>query len=234
MLLEFLEIIGNNPYIILYGITLIVSILKYRKYFDSVLRYLPVIITYTLLTEVLGTLIRDSSSFQLIYTEDNLTLNSLVYNIFDIIFYMYFFYIYWVAIDNQSQKKIIKLGALSFIIACIINSLFQDFRYDPQILAMFVGSTVLSISACFYLKQITLLKKTISRSKNLLFWISIGVLLLYPFLPFIFSIILFLDDYWYHSLYINTIQQVLICLMYICFIIGFLKMRRFKIAPREA
>lgn len=222
------DIIRNNFSLILYGVALILSLFRYRKFFDSLLKYFPIIIGYTLFTEVLGMLINRNEDFAVVFSEGYSYYNSLIFNIFDILFYLYFFYVYWHVLQNKKYKKWIKNGSIIFVIVSLINPFFQDFYLTPQICSMIAGSTILTFSAILYLNQLK--NQKLKRSFNLLFWISVGILSLYPFLPVIFSIILFLDDYWYHTLHINSIHQFLICLMYTCFIIGFLKMRRFKFA----
>lgn len=223
--------IRDNLSLILYGVALALSIFRYRKYFDTILKYFPILIGYTLLTEILGMLILRNEEFVIVFSEGDGYLNALIYNLFDLCFYSYFFFVYSRILPEAKHKKWIKTGVLSFLVISLINPFFQNFRLSPQIYAIVVGSFFLVSSALIYLKQLNYSKS--NHYKNLLFWISLGLLVFYPFYPIIFIIVIYFDDSIYHSLHINEIHQTLLCLMYICFIIGFLKMRRMKPIEKE-
>lgn len=228
-----LVFIRDNFSLILYGVALILSIFQYRKYFDTVVKYFPILIGYTLLTEVLGMLINYNEEFAIDFTEGSTYLNSLVFNIFDICFFLYFFYIYWNVLNADSHKKWVKNGAIVFVIVSLVNPFFQDFILSPQLYSMIVGSSFLAVFVFLYIKQLFNTNDKGYPTGNLLYWISIGLLLFYPFYPIIFIIVIYFDNSVYHSLHVGTIHQLLICLMYTCFIIGFLKMRRFKFSNKE-
>ncbi len=216
----------NNYYVFLYGITLIISLVRYRKYFDSILKYLPILIGYTLLNEILGNLIREIDDLQIVYLEGYSYYNHLVYNIFEIVFFLYFFYVYRNAVSKIKFKNWIKYGAFLFITCSIINPFFQDFLLYPQMIALTIGSIVLIFSILLYFLD----KKTITNFPNrynLLFWISLGLLLFYTFYPFII-LLGFFDYELYQKLHIRIIHHVLIAVMYLCFILGFMLMRRIR------
>ena len=48
------EIFIKQPYYILYAAVVGVSIWKYPRYYDTPVRYLPILFMYTLLTEIIG------------------------------------------------------------------------------------------------------------------------------------------------------------------------------------
>ncbi len=210
----------------LYGIALIFSIFRYSKYFDSILKYLPILIGYTLLNELLGLLIKNEEEFAIIFSDGFSYYNTLIYNIFDIFFYIYFLYIYWRVLKGTNYKKWIKYGVIIFIVVSLINPFYQSILVSPQIYSMVVGSVFLTSSAFLYLKQLN--SSESKKRHNILFWISIGLLVFYPFYPIIFIIVIYFEDALYHSLHVAFLHQFLICLMYLCFIIGFLKMHRTK------
>lgn len=115
----------GNYFMALYAVALVLSILRYRRYFDSLLKYLPILIGYTLLSETLGYFIRVNDDLQIVYLEGYSFYNQFIFNIFDIIFFLYFYYVYWNAIQNIRFKKLIKYGAALFIISSLVNPFFK-------------------------------------------------------------------------------------------------------------
>lgn len=86
--------IEENYFMLFYALTLFVSLATYRKYYDTALKYFPIIIAYTLLNEILGFLIREYDDIQIIYSVNEYYQNALIFNVFDLVFYLYFYYIY--------------------------------------------------------------------------------------------------------------------------------------------
>ena len=76
------EFLKENYFLALYAIALILSIIRYKGYFDSLLKYLPMIIAYTLISEILGLVIREYDDIQIVYLEGYSFYNILIFNIF--------------------------------------------------------------------------------------------------------------------------------------------------------
>ena len=224
VLVQVMEILENNYFIIFYGIALVYSIVKYKFYFDTPLRFFPIIIGYTLLSEILGYFIRDFEGFQLIYMEGYSYYNQLIYNIFDIIFFLYFYYVFWHAVSKDSNKKLIKYGSIFFIVASVINPFFQDIMIFPQLLAIIAGSILLLLSIVLYLLEGKSQVETKKRS-NLMFWICIGLFVFYIFYPIIMAMGV-LDYDLYKHFGLHGLLRILITFMYGCFIIGFARLKR--------
>lgn len=220
-----LEFFKTNYFLVFYGITLVVSIIRYPKYYDSELKYFPILIAYTLFCELLGVLIRDFESFQIYYGFDQLEPNALIYNIFDLVFYLYFFYVFRQRITNLKSKKVIQFGAVLFVIASIINPFYQDLRIFPQSYAVAVGTIFLMLCILFYFSELRQGKEKIAIHRNLLFWISLGLLAFYPFYPLLISNWAW-DNVTYQKYNIREIHLGLIAVMYGFFLVGFLRMRR--------
>lgn len=231
---EIWEFLKNGYHLIFYGITFFLSVIRYRRYFDTVLKYLPLIFMYTLLTEMLGNLILFNENFQIVYIDSKYSyFNSLVYNIFDIIFFLYFYYVFYNISTNHKTKRIIQYGAYIFIFASIVNPIFQNFLLTAQIYGIVVGSIVLIICIITYFIDSNVLQNNISFSTSLLPWISIGLLAFYLFYPLMMIIGMFYPNL-YEQLEISSLLLFLIAVMHSCFIIGFLKMRRMKPIHEEA
>ncbi len=215
------EFISDNYFLVFYALALIISLFSYRKYFDTVLKYLPILIGYTLITEILGFLIRDYDTIQIVYIDGYSFYNNLIFNIFDIIFFLYFFYVFWSTITDKINKKVIKWGAILFVLISLFNPFSQDFVLFPQIWASSFGSIILIACILYYYNQLRR-RTPIPKSHDLLFWISTGLLVFYTFYPFILIIGHF-DYGLYQKLHIH---HLLIVVMYSCFILGFILMSR--------
>ena len=216
----------NNNFILVYGIALIISLIRYNKYFESVLKYFPIIIAYTFFNEILGGYIRNNESIQIVFMEEQALNNNLIFNIFDIVFFLYFYFIFYKSIESPDKKKWIKTGAILFIVTCVLNLFFQNFVLYPQVYAIIVGSLNLLLCILLSFTQLSQQKSGLPKSKNLLFWISIGLLIFYFAYPIIMTIAIYFPEI-HRELNVRQIHHFLICLMYTCFIIGFIKPRKF-------
>ncbi|WP_394747024.1 hypothetical protein [Spongiimicrobium salis] len=227
-----IEIIQKNYFIILYSIALVFSIVRYRYYYESPLKFFPIIIAYTLLNEILGGLIKHIDIFQIIYIdlEQHSQYNKLIYNIFDIIFFLYFFYVFWRSMHKEIHKNYVKYGAVLFSVISIVNISFEDIFLSTPMYCIFSGSLILLGITILYLKQVQKATRIIkSRYNILMLWICIGFLIFYPFYPFLVYIIEN-DPQIYYEYHILTILHILIVCMYTCFILGFLRMTKGRIA----
>ena len=217
------EFLLNNYFMLFYVLALILSIITYRKYFTSILKYFPIIIAYTFITETLGFIIREIDEVRLISEDRFAYYNILIFNIFDIIFFLYFFYIFRKAIRSERFKGWINYFAIIFILCSILNPFYHHPMFFPQMLASTFGSLTLVYTALFYLVELK--RKGGLRWNNLLFWISIGLSVFYFFYPFIILIGHFAEYEVYQEYRVRAILHFLIAFMYACFILGFLLMR---------
>ena len=224
-----LKYFQNNYFILLYLLAFIMSLIKYRLYYDTILKYLPMVIAYTLLSEVLGLIVRDVENIQIIYEKEFYNYNTIIFNIFDIIFFLYFFYVYYHIIDNSRSKKIITYGSILFIISCILNLFTQDFYIEPQNYAIIIGSLILLYAVLMYLYNTFIEKHSLPLRNNLLFWISTGLLIFYIWYPISMYILTF--NYSLYTEYnLSVYHYATIGLFYSCIIIGFTLMKRLRTA----
>ena len=220
----------DNYFIPLYAITLVVSLLRYKRYFNtSVLKYLPMLIAYTLVSEILGYFIRDFDSFQIVYQDKYQYANYIIFNIYDVVFFLYFFYLFWKTLKNKDHKNIIKYGGVVYVLATLINPFFQNALIFPQIYASTIGSIVLIISIFLYYHQI---REQNGKQYILLVWISSGLFIFNLFFPLI-SIFARYDYALYEKLGLRQFHYLLIVIMNACIILGFLFMRPIR-APEDS
>ncbi|MGB5437773.1 MAG: hypothetical protein WBM98_17900 [Maribacter sp.] len=216
------EFLKDNFFIPLYAITLVVSLLRYNRYYStSVLKYLPMLIAYTMVSEILGYFIRDFDSFQIVYGEKYQYANYIIFNIYDVVFFLYFYVLYWKNIKHKGYKEIIKYGGVVYIIATVINPFFQNVLIFPQIYASTIGSIVLILTIFLYYHDIRGQKQ---KKYKLLVWISYGLLVFNLFFPMI-SILAYYDYTLYKELNLKQFHYLLIVITYACFILGFVLMR---------
>lgn len=226
-----LEILKSNLFLPLYAITWVFSIIKLPKYFDSTLKYLPIIIGYTLFTEILGAFVYNIEDFTFFSEDKYSSYTLLIYNLYDLIFFPFFYYVYWKSISNNTIKEVIKYGGMLFILAIIINSfIVNPLKYELWY-AYVVGALLLIFSTLAYLNSLRF-KSTFSRlSTNLLVWVSIGLLIFHlGYLPItVFKNAhpeLTTQDY----VNVRKVHVGLIFALYGCFLIGFMRMKRYKFA----
>lgn len=224
-----LDFFKNNFFTIFYGITLVLSIIKLPKYYDSFLKFLPIIIGYTLLTELLGSLIYSLDDFTLFSIPEKSYYNVILYNIYDLIFFPFFYYVYWHSISNHRMKMFIKLGAYLFVLAMLVNAFLISPLEDELWYAYVIGTVILITAILTYLYSLKAKSRKSPLYRNLLFWFSIGLLVFHViYLPITLikniSLELNLEDY--DTL--KSIQLYVIIGMYSCFILGFLVMKRIR------
>ncbi len=219
----------DNYFMPLYFIALVLSLIKYQLYYDTVLRYFPILLTYTFLTEVLGLIVRDVDDIQLVYRQEYYNYNTIIFNIYDVIFFLYFFYVYYQLNDNRLTKIIIKYGGITFLLTCIGNLFLQDFFTEPQNFAIIIGSVILIYTVSTYLYKLIITKHRLPIYRNLLFWLSIGILFFYICYPISMYILSFEYDFFIlHNL--SKYHYISIGVFYTCIIIGLILMKRLRIA----
>lgn len=228
---KFLE----NSFVPIYGIAFVISLFKYSKYYHTPLKFVPILLLYTFLNELLGGLILRNPEFSLFNGNFYSHYTFMIYNIYTIIFYSYFYYLYWHYLKNKKQKKYILYGAFFHGTIVLINPFFHDFLLESQVYSYIVGGIILIISTIFYLQNQSKISKFIFIKTDLLSWISTGLLVFYlGYLPI--KILRFYNATHVvirESPNIRRLHLALILIMYICFIIGFMKMRRMKSVREE-
>ncbi|WP_088341661.1 hypothetical protein [Robiginitalea sediminis] len=225
-----IEYLWGEPFLAVYLLAVIFSLWKYRKYYDTPLRFLPVLLMYTLLTELMGMIIRDNAEYSLNLTEFYFNNNWLIFNIYNLIFFLYFLYVYRLYLQRDRWKKIAWAGTAVFVLTSGINALMEDFRIVSQLYSYTVGGLWMILLSGAYLYQQWKLRFQIPQRRNLLVWISLGILVFYTgYLPIKylrFSIVTMDSD---ASLaLLRTFHLGLIYFMYGSFLLGFLLLKRMK------
>jgi hypothetical protein len=227
MAVSFLDIILENPFLPVYFITVALALWRYPRYFETPLRYFPVLLMYTLVTEIWGVLIKYYDHFDLFLDDFFQNYNWLIYNIYNIVFYLYFYYVFWYYLRKKGQKLVIAFGTAFLIIISIINAYWHNFLLESQFYAYIAGALLLITAVLFYFTQQASEHQQWFHRDELLSWVSVGLLLFYlGYLPIkvirYYNALYVIND----SPFIRRIHLFLILLMYGCFIVGFLRMGR--------
>lgn len=222
---EIIDFFQRSYFVFAYGITLVLSIIAYPKYFDTHFKYLPALIAYTLLNELLGYFIRYYPDFSFFPNIQDTKFNDIIYNIYDLIFFPFFFYAYWNLIKNKKYKKWIRNASILAMLAYLISCFFQNPTYTTLFYANAFASWVLLFIIILYFKDKHERSLPFVQPYNLVFWVSIGLFIFHLFSPF-----LFLIGYLKYQLWLDyglrTFLHVIIILMYISFCCGFFISRK--------
>lgn len=220
---EFIVLLKDFFFIPIYLVTLIVAMLNYKKFFDTALKHFPLIIAYTFFNELLGGFIRYNDSFAFF---PNLTsTNQIIYNVYILIFFLYFYFVFRKVILDEKIRKYIRWGSILVIISYLVNSIFQNpFKID-LIYANAIGSWLLVGCGILYLNKLNPPFSWHLDRHNLMFWTTMGLVVFYFFFP-----VLFLVGYLHFETWVlykfKLVLKILITLMYMLFCIGFIVSRR--------
>lgn len=219
--------IQENTFMLVYAIALVLSLLKYKYYYDTRLKALPILLAYILLTEVFGGLIRNIDEIQIVFEADYQNYNHLIFNILDIVLFLYFFRIYSLSTTNPRLKRYVKWAAILYCVISVVNPFFNSFVLKPQLMATLSGSIALVTFSYMYLKETKNMKVSYSNYHKLLQWISKGLLIFYPFYPLILGIGQ-VNEKLYDTLHLRKLLLLLITILYGCFIIGLTRLGKMK------
>lgn len=225
MLQQFVQFASKNPYIIVYVIAFYCSMKYYRKYFDTVLRNFPMLIAYTFLNELLGYFIREYPEYQLVENQNISFYNVIIYNIWEPIFFLYFFLVYFKTVENPIYRSIIQIGALILILSQIINAVLKNPLYEKLSWASIISSFMLITAVLLYLKERKVITNYKWEQNNLLVWISFGLLCYFSIYPFLIYVG-YIDNFLFSRIPFFLIVNITVALLYGFFCIGFIKSSR--------
>ncbi|TMM57944.1 hypothetical protein FEE95_00500 [Maribacter algarum] len=218
--MKFLDTILGNSFVVIYAVTLVMALFRYRKYYETPLQYLPILLLYTLLNEILGLLVVRYDYFDLSFEATYENYNVIIYSIYNIVFFLYFYYLFRSYAEKMNQKKQIFFIGILFCVIALFNVFIQDITTEHQILTYLFGGITMIYLSISYLKSISIALG----KKDILFWISIGLLVFFiGYLPI--KVIRYLKIENIDYMIVWRVHMLLILAMYSCFIIGFLRMR---------
>lgn len=210
-----LHIILQYSVIALEGLAALFAFIFYKKYSHTYLRFFPWLLLYTFLNEIFGEYI-----FNIFGT------NVVLYNVYNIIFFMYFYFVFYKNEERKHYKTLIIIASFCFIGSSLVNLFYSSFLLDPQLLTYIVGACVLIFCIILYFLDILYTPQVLQIRKDLLFWVSTGLLLFYVgYIP-IKVARHFFEDKDNSFMTLIVVHRLLILIMNTCFIIGFLWTRK--------
>src|SRR5690606_36907243 len=110
---------------------------------NTPLKFFPVLLMYTFLTETLGYITKNYEEYQISIYTAFVNHNVIIYNIYNLVFFSYFLYVYRNSLHNQKYKKNILYGGILFYVIALINPFFQSFKLESQLLTYITGGILL-------------------------------------------------------------------------------------------
>ncbi len=220
-----IEFLISSFFIPVYFIAWVISMLTYKKYFDTVMRFFPIFIAYTFFTETLGYFIVTFEEFSFFEEKEYAWHNVIIYNIYSILSFLFFFWMYWKLVFNKKYKKTILFLCLLTTVSFILNALLQDPMHTGLYFADLISSYSLLLTIVLYFKDKKAKGFPLIQQRNLMFWVSLGLFIFYLVFPHLFFVGFEFPEIWI-TYNFRKILQVFIVIMYTLFCIGFLKSKR--------
>ncbi len=183
----------------------------FYKYKGTFLKFFCVLLWYSVINDICGVLIREYVS----------NYNAIIYNIYHVLNFTYLILLYHHYLNNKNYKRITLILCLTYFLIFIINGFFENYIYEFQRFPYIFAAFSLLVIIVFYFIEILNSERVLNTKGNLLFWISVGLLLYFMGnLPF-----RILRNYYLHltdaTVYF-LVNFTLTIVMNVCFIIGFI------------
>lgn len=222
---EFYNFITEQYFLPFYVVVWLVAVARYRTFFDTPLKYYPIYLMYTFLTELLGYLVKYTDEFQFFSEKKYDWHNVIIFNIYSVIAFSFFFYIYWKVLQIKKHKRWVVYGGLISLLAYLISLFFQDPLHMNLYYADLTASMVLLFNIGLYVKEKWNEEGTYPIKRNLMFWTSLGLAVFHAIFPYLFLIAYEAPEIW-AKFQLRDVLKVLIIFMYGTFMIGALLGRR--------
>lgn len=212
---QLLHTILENAVLVFEGIAALLAFICYKKYSHTYLRFFPWLLLYVFLTEIAA-----------IFVLEHFKSNVVIYNVYNIILFLYFYFVFYKNTASKRDKKLILAAVSIFLVSSIVNLIFSSFYATPQLLAYITGACMLILCIILYFVEILYTSQKIQIDHDLLFWVSIGLLLFYVgYIP------IKLSRHFFESarsafMTLLVVHRILVLIMNGCFIIGFLWTRQ--------
>jgi len=213
------DFLKSNYFIVFYFVVLIVSIIKYRNYFDTALKLFPIYLAYTLITELLGYFIITFEEFSFFEDEAYSWNNVVIYNLYAVLTFIFYCWIYYQIIKKSSYKKYIKWGGLSILFSYVLSGYFQGILQTGLFYSDLIASIFVLFMIGLYFKERRNPDKSFIEPYNLMFWVSIGLFVFHTFFPILYTTGFLKPEIWikYHF---RDLLKALIMISYSFFLIG--------------
>jgi len=192
-------------------ITAIIATIYYAKYKNTYLKYLLYLLWYVVFNEFLGAFLRIRIGID----------NILIFNIYTLLNFSYLLSVYYIFLKKKYSKSLIKCFIIMYVITFLVNIFFEDYVSLSNTIPYLMGCCFLCISIILYFIEILNSDKVLQVKNNLLFWISMGLLLFHiGVIPY--RIIRNHYENIENFNYIVFLFHMLILILNVCYIIGFI------------
>lgn len=195
-------------------LSVIIASVYFFKNRKSKLKYFLYFLWYSFLNELVGKYLADYSQLD----------NTIMYNVYLIIYFLFIFYLYWDNLERKLFKNVISILTIIYSLVYIVNFfVLKNFTTKLQVYPFMIGSCFLIITVILYFIEVLNSEKIVLMTKELLFWISLGLLLFnIGIIPWLIMLsyfpIVFVDN----LTILKSLFNCLVIILYICYIIGFI------------
>jgi len=188
----------------------ITSILFYKRYKTTWLRIMPIFLSYAFINDFLGLCALGPKN------------NNLYYSIYSIIAFVYYLFVYYQNLKANRFKTIISIGIILYLISVVINIKYQDIMVESLVYSYCFGGGLIIMAILFYFVEKLANPKILHIKTDLLFWISVGLLLFYSgYIPIKLARIS-IETFKADNISIRFIHLLLVIIMNGLFSIGFI------------
>lgn len=204
---------------VLYVITLVVSLVFYKRYKHTPLRYFPLLLIFTIIIESIGLFITT--------TEGESANTSMYYNSYHIVAFLFYFYVFRHSIDTKSFKRAITIFAVIYILSSSVNPFYQDFLLESQLGSWLIGGIFLILSVFLFYGEVLNNDKTHEIRHDPLFWIGTGLLFFHAgYIPIKIIRLYYAKLTGNQYLGLAILQLSVLIISYLCYNIGFIWSRK--------
>ncbi|WP_430408625.1 hypothetical protein [Kordia sp.] len=195
-------------------LTAVIASIFFYKYKETTLKYFLFFLWYVTINEAVG-----KYNLEILKSE-----KIIIYNIYLFINFTFLFFIYWNFLKNIIYKNIVITFSIIYVIVSIVDIIyFENYLSELLLNPFMIGSSFLTIIVFLYFIEILNSEKILLITRDILFWISFGVLLFnIGMIPWIIMRKYFYDVFVDNYLLLNTIFRCLIFILNFCYIIGFI------------
>lgn len=190
----------------------LIGFIYYYKYRDTKLVYFQYILWFTVLVE-----------FTSFFLGFKLLTNSFwLYNyIYHPVNFMALLLLFSIFVKKIKYIRAIRTFLVLFLFVYFTHMIFEDYMNNLITLPFITGGIFIIVSISFYFIELFNSNKVLYISKNLLFWVSVGLLIYFTGkIPMRLA-----RNYWYEIASYDALSitgSLLSIIMNICFIIGFI------------
>lgn len=156
----------GNPGSLIQIIVAITASLTFKKYNSTFLKYFLVLFWLVVFVDFIA-----------VFCNKKYESSLIVYNLYHLFNFTLLLLIYRASLEKTKNKKLILYFLLLFLFTYVFNMFFQNYITQTQTAPFIVGGVFVITSIVLYFTEILYSDEILNITRNLLFWISTGLLL---------------------------------------------------------